>query len=94
MAAEQAAEAAEKAAKEAAWAAAAKTGVKGEIAQRSTGFRTQWKATAITNLGDAFAYYKAKPEVSELLLRLASADARSGRRRIPGFRIEEIKSVA
>lgn len=93
IAAEDARKAADAAAKEADQVASTKVALKGEIGSRAAGFRTVMKATAIINLDDAIAYYKARPEVAELLLRLASADARAGRKRVPGFRIEQVRSV-
>ena len=92
VAADEVAEAAKKTARAAERTSHERVGVKGEVAQ-SIGLRTQWKATAITNVDDAFAYYKTNADVHALLLRLASADARGGRRRIPGFKIEPIRLV-
>lgn len=93
IAAEEAAKAAEKAAEEAKRIAATKVSIGGEVAQRATGFRGTWKATKITDLDKAFASYRTNAAVAELLMRLASADARAGRRRIPGFEIREVRSV-
>lgn len=93
VAAEEATEAAKAASDQADITARATVGVKGEVAQRATGLRGQWKATKITDLEAALEHYSTKPEVQDLLLRLASADARRGRRRIPGFKVEKIRSL-
>jgi len=90
---ELAAQAEEKAAQADA-TARGRAGVKGEVSSRSTGLRGAWKATAITDLSLALSAYSDHPDLTELLLRLASADARGGRRRIPGFKIEKVTSVA
>ena len=94
VAADGAAEAAKKAERQAARTAKERVGVKGEVAGRALGLRTQWQATAITDIDAALAHYKANAKVHELLLRLASAEARHGRRRILGFKIEAVQSVA
>lgn len=93
IAAEEAKKRAEQAQEEARRIADTKVSVKGEVAQRASGFRETWKATAITNLDDAIGYYKTRAEVAEVLLKLASADARAGRRRVPGFKIEAVRTV-
>lgn len=94
VAADEAEKKAEEARREAQRVARERPQVRGEVSQRASGFRTTWKATAITDIDQAFAYYKESAKVRELLLSLASADARGGRRRIPGFKIEEQKRVA
>lgn len=93
IAAEEAKKRADQAQDEAHRIADTKVSVKGEVAQRATGFRTLRRATAITNLDDAVAYYKTRAEVAEVLLKLANADVRSGRQRVPGFKIESVRSV-
>lgn len=93
IAAEQAEKAADEARKTAESVSREKAQVKGDFSTRATGMRGQWKATAITDVVKAAAYYSDHPKFIELLLSLASADARGGRRRIDGFKIEEVKSV-
>ena len=93
IAAEDARKAADDAAHNVEVVAQRRVAVGGEVATRATGFRSVWKATAITNLDDAIARYKTRPEMQDLLLKLASAEARAGRRRIPGFKIEKVRSV-
>ena len=89
----QAEEEAEKAEKEAAQIEKSKPQVKGDYSGKSTGFRTTWKAK-ITDIDKAFEYYKVHPKVVEALEKLGNADARGGRRRIPGFEIFSEKSVS
>lgn len=91
--AKQAEEEAEKAEKEAAQIEKSKPQVKGDYSGKSTGFRTTWKAK-ITDIDKAFEYYKVHPKVVEALEKLGNADARGGRRRIPGFEIFSEKSVS
>ena len=68
--------------------------VHGEVSGRATSLRSVWKATSITDLNIAFSAYSEHPDITAVLLKLASAEARGGRRRIPGFQIEQITSVA
>ena len=93
VAADEAQEKADEVQKQAEATERSKVGVKGEVAERSTGQRGVWKATEITSIDDALTYYGDHAKVRELLLQLASADARGGRRRIPGFKVERIVSV-
>ena len=67
--------------------------VHGEVAGRATSQRQTWAATEISDIQVAFDYYKDHAKVRELLLQLASADARGGRRRIPGFKVEPKTSI-
>ena len=66
--------------------------VKGDKASRARGLRTTWKAR-ITNIELACAYYHDAPELLSTLIKLASKDARGGRRRIPGFDVYYEESV-
>ena len=92
VAADQAAKDAKKAEKEAGQIARATVGVKGDYSKRATGTRTTWKAT-ITDIDKAFNHFRDHKKVKELLESLASAEARGGRRRLPGFKIESTKSL-
>lgn len=71
-----------------------RVGVRGEVSPRATGLRGAWKASEITDLDMAITRYKDHADVHALLLKLASAEARGGRRRIGGFKIERTTSVA
>lgn len=92
VAAEEAQKAAKAAEKKATSIARSKVGVKGEYSAKATTTRGTWKAH-ITDIDKAFAHYKDHPKVAELLTSLGSADARGGRRRIPGFDIKEDRKV-
>lgn len=70
----------------------APTRVRGAHSSRSRGFRKTWHAE-VTDLDKCFAHYRENPKVRELLTSLASADARGGRRRIPGCRVDEKESL-
>lgn len=94
VAADEAAAQAEKLADQAAATARSRAQVRGEVSPRATALRSVWKATAITDPALAIGQYGEHPDLLDLLLRLASADARAGRRRIPGFKVEKISSVA
>ena len=72
--------------------AKAPTRVRGQHSSRSRGFRKMWHAE-ITDLDKCFARYREHPKVLDLLTSLASADARGGRRRIPGCRVYEKESL-
>lgn len=60
--------------------------VKSAYSSRARSLRTVWKAQ-VTNISAAMLNYRAHPEMTELLERLASAEARSGVRTLPGFKI-------
>lgn len=70
-----------------------KTQVKGDLSGKATGFRETWSATLV-DPEKAFDYYKENPKVIAILESLASADARGGRRRIPGFEVTSKRSVS
>ncbi len=92
VAADQAEKDAAAAEKEARQIARAKVGVMGDYSKRSTGTRTTWKAT-VTDIDKAFDHFRDHKKVKELLESLGSAEARGGRRRLPGFKIEAVKSL-
>jgi len=94
VAADEAQEKADEMDRQAAATDRSKAQVHGEVAGRATSQRQTWAATDIHNLDEAFNYYRERDEVRELLLRLASADARHGRRRIPGFVISPKTSIS
>jgi hypothetical protein len=93
IAAERAEKQAEDAQKTANRVGREKASVKGSFSTRSTGMRGQWKATEIMDMGKAAAYYADHPKLTEVLLSIASTDARGGRRQIPGFKVERVQSV-
>lgn len=90
--AKQATEAAEVADKTAVSISKEKVQVKGDMSDKATGFRTTWAAKLI-DPEKAFDYYKDNLKLIALLESLASADARGGRRRIPGFDVTSKRSV-
>lgn len=92
VAADEAVKKADEAAKEAEQIAKSKISIKGNYSDRAMGFRATWKAR-VKNIDVAFQSYRDHPEVAALLTRLASADARGGRRRINGFEIYSNKSM-
>jgi len=92
VAAERAQESANSAQKDATNIAREKPQIQGEYSQRAVGFRTSWHAE-ITDINAALKHYQDHPKISELLIQLANADARVGRRRIPGFKIEQKRKV-
>lgn len=94
VAADEAADAAKKAGQQAAATARSRATVKGEVSGRASGLRGSWRATEITDIDKAFNNYRDHPQVAELLLKLASAAARGGARRIPGFKLDNPKTVA
>ena len=92
IAADEAKAKAEQAEKDAEKATKAKPQVQGDLGGKATGFRTTWKAVII-DIDKVFNYYKRDPKVAEVLTKLASADARRGRRRIPGVDVQEERNL-
>lgn len=84
--ADEAAKEAEDLAKQAVVAGRQKASTKGDLSARSTGLRKTWFAE-LTNVNKALRYYGYREEVKELMVKLASAEARSGVREVPGFNI-------
>lgn len=70
-----------------------KVQVRGDLSDKATGFRTTWSA-ALIDPEKAFAYYKDNLKLIALLESLASADARGGRRRIPGFDVTSTRTIS
>ena len=93
IAAEQAKEDAEEADKQAQQVSRSRVGIKGDYSERSRGLRTV-KRAEITDLDKALNHYKTREEVRDLIIRLASADARAGAKRIPGIKIVEERKAA
>lgn len=83
---------AEAAAKDAEKISKVKPGIRGENSSRSTSFRTSWVAE-VNDIRSAAAYYQEDPGLIEALEKLASADARGGKRKIPGFKVFEKRSL-
>lgn len=91
--ADEAAQKAKDTAAEAGRIARTSVGIKGDYSAKSRGFRTTRKAR-IKDFDEAFKYYRDHPDVAAVLTKLACADIRHGRQRIPGFETYEEKSVA
>lgn len=72
-------------------AASVRAAVKSSISERARSLRTTWKAEVV-NVATAFLVYRDHPDVRETLERLASAEARGGKRTLPGFKIFEVQS--
>lgn len=67
-------------------AAPTRAKVKSDYGTRAASLPARWVAR-VTDVDAAFAHYKSNPAVMETLTRLASADARSGARQIPGCQV-------
>lgn len=60
---------------------------------RSASIRSSWKAR-LTDFDAACKHYENRREVIDILERIASADARSGTRQIPGFDVYSTQTIA
>jgi chromosome segregation ATPase len=70
-----------------------KTSLKGEYGSKAAGLRSTWYAV-IDDPQKAFLTFHDHPDVVAVLEKLASAEARGGRRRLSGFSILEKQSAA
>ena len=61
--------------------------------QRATSLRTHWHAE-LTHRKAALNYYWNQPELAQLLIKFANADARAGMRHIPGFKVYSTETAA
>ena len=75
-------------------AAAAKATVKGEFSARARGLRTVRRAE-IVDQDEAYKYYRSRPDVREVLHKLANQDARAkdGPAAVPGVRFYDEETL-
>ena len=93
VAAEQAQGRAEEAQTQAKTVARSTVAIKSDYAEKRRGLRTT-KRAEIRDFDRALRHYRDHPEVAALIVKLASADARAGKKRIPGCKVIEERKAA